>query len=39
MTVFSDFGLYSLVEVDRRFKHAYCVNHQGGVMEAVGTHL
>jgi hypothetical protein len=29
MTVFWDVALYSLVEVDQRFRSAYCLHHQG----------
>jgi hypothetical protein len=29
MTVFWDFAPRSLVEVDRRFRGAYCLHHQG----------
>jgi hypothetical protein len=28
MTVFWDVALYGLVEIDRRFRGAYCVYHQ-----------
>jgi hypothetical protein len=31
MAVFWDFAPCSMVEIDQRFRGAYCLHHQGGV--------
>jgi hypothetical protein len=33
MTAFSDMAPFSLVEVDLRFRGAYCLHHEGDVSE------
>jgi hypothetical protein len=35
MTVFWDVAPCSMVDTDRRFRVAYCVNHQGTALKSV----
>jgi hypothetical protein len=39
MAVFWDFAACSLVEIDRRFRGAYCLHHKGDEDEGGSKHL